>query len=250
MALHIGEIAVVDPPCIVELRHLSIIYMLLPVKPPEVHALLLHRMHDLVEHVGHELLVGVDPLDAVLSCRVLSETLSKRGIALLPVVEALCWMQVDGNLETLVLHLGHEHLRIREYALVPCPSCPAATARIGVMPVHVHHEHVKRNIVRSHLIHEGAELLVRICPVARPPVAECETRRQRHLAGEDCEVLQRSLIVMTICHEIPVLALTGLSFLHPSPLRIVKQKVLGLVDQSPSVAGNDSVLKRTNLALL
>ena len=67
MTFHVSKIAVIDPPCIVELRHLSIIYVLLPVKPPEVNAFLLHRMHDLVEHVGHELLVGVDPLDAVLS---------------------------------------------------------------------------------------------------------------------------------------------------------------------------------------
>ena len=63
---HVAEIAVIDPPCVVELVNLCVINMLLPVEPPEVHSFLLHRVHYLLEHVRHEFLVGIDPVDASL----------------------------------------------------------------------------------------------------------------------------------------------------------------------------------------
>ena len=63
VALHVGEVAVVDPPCIMELLHIDIIHMLLPIEPPEVNSLLLHRMHYVLEHGSHELLVRVHPID-------------------------------------------------------------------------------------------------------------------------------------------------------------------------------------------
>ena len=57
VALHISEVAIVDPPCIVEFLHSDVIHMLLPVKPPEVNSFLLHRMHYILKHSTHELLV-------------------------------------------------------------------------------------------------------------------------------------------------------------------------------------------------
>ena len=82
---------------------LCVIYMLLPVKPPEVDAFLLHRMHHLLEHVGHELLVRVDPVDALCPFRILAETFCEGRVALLPVVESVGRMQVESDLQTLVL---------------------------------------------------------------------------------------------------------------------------------------------------
>ena len=103
VALHVCEVAVVDPPCVMKLCELCIIYMLLPVKPPEVYAFLLHRMHHLLEHVGHELLVRVDPVDALCPFRILAETFGQGRVACLPVVESLCRMQVECDLKTLAL---------------------------------------------------------------------------------------------------------------------------------------------------
>ena len=66
VALHVSEVCVVDPPCVVELVKLCVEYVLLPVEPPEIYTFLLHRMHHLLEHVAHEFLVRIDPFDALL----------------------------------------------------------------------------------------------------------------------------------------------------------------------------------------
>ena len=166
VTLHVAEIAVVDPPGVVKLCEFCIIYMLLPVKPPEVHTFLLHRMHYLLEHVAHELLVRVDPVDAVSPLRVFSQTLCQGRVALLPVIESLCRMQVESYLKTFILEVFHEFLRVREEALVPSPSGPSATAFIGIMPVHIHYEHVKRDVVCVELVHQRTHFLVGVCPVA------------------------------------------------------------------------------------
>jgi hypothetical protein len=66
ITLHITEIAVVYPPGIMQFGELCIEYVLLPVEPPEINAFLLHRMHHLLEHIAHKLLVRIDPFYAVL----------------------------------------------------------------------------------------------------------------------------------------------------------------------------------------
>ncbi len=166
VALHIGEVAVVDPPCVMKPGELCVIYMLLPVKPPEVDAFLLHRMHHLLEHVGHEHLVRVDPVDALCTFRILAETFGQGRVALLPVVESVSRMQVESDLKAFAFEIFHELLRVREETLVPCPSCPSAASFVCVMPVHVYNEHVKRNVICMELVHQRTHFLVGVCPVA------------------------------------------------------------------------------------
>ena len=55
---------------------------------------------------------------------------------------------------------------------------------------------------------------------------------------------------MSICHEIPVLALLCISFLHPCPFRIVEKIVLRLVDQCPAVLCQNAILELTDFSLL
>ena len=55
---------------------------------------------------------------------------------------------------------------------------------------------------------------------------------------------------MSICHKIPVLALLGISFLHPSPFRIVEKIILRLVDQCPAVLCQNAILELTDFSLL
>ena len=56
-------------------------------------------------------------------------------------------MQVDCGLELLLLCPFQETLGRGEESLVPCISGPSATSFLGVMPVHVHYEHVHRYVV-------------------------------------------------------------------------------------------------------
>ena len=135
-------------------------------------------------------------------------------------------MQIDCHLKVIGLEVIHELAWVREEAFVPCPSGPSATAGISVMPVHVDNEHIERDIICMELVHESSKFLVCIGPVAGPPISECESWRERHLAGKDCEVLKGSLVVMSICHEIPILALPFRSFCCPCPVRVVKEKIV------------------------
>ena len=250
VALHVAEVAVVDPPCVVQPGHLLVKDMLLPVEPPEIHTFLLHRMHDLVEHVGHELLVGVGPFYPACVGRIHSEALREGRVALFPMVESVRRVEVQSHLQAFILQVIHEFARIREDALVPCPSCPPATAFVGVMPVHVDDEYIKRNVICVELVNQCAHFPVGVCPVAAPPVSESETWGQRHLAGKDSEILERGLVIVAVSHEIPVLAFLVLPFLHPCPFGIIEKEVLRFINQGPSVTCEDTILELSGLALL
>ena len=56
-------------------------------------------------------------------------------------------MEVYGGLELLLLYPFQEALGRGEESFVPRISGPSATSFLGVMPVHVHYEHVHRYVV-------------------------------------------------------------------------------------------------------
>ena len=57
VALHVGERSVVDPPRVAEVGEQFVVAPLLPVEPPEVDAVLLHRVQHLLVPALHEVFV-------------------------------------------------------------------------------------------------------------------------------------------------------------------------------------------------
>ena len=113
------------------------------------------------------------------------------------------------------------------------------------MPVHIYDEHVERNVVVVHLCDEVAQLVVAIRPVARPPVAEGVARRQWHLARKLGIVAQCLLVVVAVGEEIPVLCLALVRAVgNPLPVGVVEHISVGVVDECPSVAREESVFER------
>ena len=55
---------------------------------------------------------------------------------------------------------------------------------------------------------------------------------------------------MSVCHEVPVLALFCFPFFHPCPLGIVEEEVLRFVNEGPSVLCKNAVLELTDFAFL
>ena len=154
-------------------------------------------------------------------------------------------MQVERGLQVLLLCPLQEALRRGKQASVPGVACPAATCRLGIMPVHIYDEHVERNVVVVHLRDEVAQLVVAVCPVARPPVAEGIARRQWHLARKLGIVAQRLLVVVSVGEEIPVLRLALVRAVgNPLPVGVVEHISVGVVDERPSVAREESVFER------
>ena len=156
-------------------------------------------------------------------------------------------VQVHGCLYALFVEEGQELLIVGEEPFVPVPACPAAACLFADgMPVHVDDEHVEGQVKALEAGDKVAQVLVGVAPVAAPPVAEGVSRRQGHLACELREALQRALVVVAVCHEVPVLSAFGtLAFGDPVPVLCpVEEVALGVVDECPAIGGQQSVLQR------
>ncbi len=73
------------------------------------------------------------------------------------------------------------------------------------MPVHVDHEDIERRVVLAEAADDLFDLLIAVGPVARPPRAEGEARRQRNAAGDAHIVAERLVVVVAVAEEVPVL---------------------------------------------
>ena len=87
-------------------------------------------------------------------------------------------MQVHGGFHAGIVEEFQELLIVREEAFVPVPAGPTAPGLWrNRMPVHIHHQHVERNVKVLEIADEVAEVLVAVAPVAAPPVAKGVARR-------------------------------------------------------------------------
>ena len=77
---HAAEEGVVNPPCVAQAFQLGVEQILLPVEPPERHAFLFHGLEHVLEHVGHEFLVGVHPFHRLLALRVHAHVLCQSRV--------------------------------------------------------------------------------------------------------------------------------------------------------------------------
>ena len=235
MAFHIAEEAVVQPPGIAQAIHAQVVRELLPVQPPEVHSGLFHRTQYAVEHGLHEPLVRRYPRNGLRFLWIHPHVLRHFGIPFFVCGHSIGRMQVEGDLQVAFLQMGQQPAIVGEEAFVPRPSRPSSLAGGGVVPVHVDDQYIQRDIIALEVVHQLAQVVVRVGPVARPPVAEGVAGRQRHLSGKEGEIFQCGFVVVPVAHEVPVLALLSVARLYPRPVGVVEQEVARIVNQRPSV---------------
>ena len=207
--LHILEESVVAPECLAQspgafrwrvvllLPVLADSKCLLPVKPPEIDALLLVRTDDVLEESLHKVVVLHLP-QYRFSGRV-AQVGSQRAVAVLMGSHAVGGVQVEGGLQAVTVDEVDESPGIGDAAGVPAPARPAA-----LVPVHVHDEHVHRDILALRIAHNLLELRLRVSPIAAVPVAEDVLRRQRHTAAHFDKVAQTFLVLMAVAEEVPI----------------------------------------------
>ena len=258
-ALLIGEVKVVQPPGWIHVRHVGG-GLLLPVQPPEIDALLFQRMEHEIEVIRRPKLVGGIEGDVLLRRRIDAHRLRHGGVGLLPGLNARGGMQVQRHLQTLIVELAEKGVRIGKQKLVPRVSGPAErlAGLIGCahrlellavdVPVHVDYGYVERGRILVKALDELVHFLVAVGPVARPPGAKGETRRQRNAAGNAHVVAKGFAVVVTVAEEVPVnifaWALVRGTFHDPRPraaLAIeeaevgrIEERARGVVDQRPS----------------
>ncbi len=246
LALLVSKVHVVQPPCGGHTGHFGCGF-LLPVKPPEVDALLLQRMENQIHVIDGELLVGNVEGHIFLRRRVDAHGRGHGGVRLLPRLNARGRMQVQCRLQAIGVQACQELMRVRKEQLVPGIASPAQSfaglihfarglelLRADV-PAHVDDQHVQRHIVFMEASHQFVEFLIAVVPVARPPRPEGKPRRQRDAPGYAHIVAQRLAVVVAVTEEVPVLPLAGLPLDDPRPgtLFSVLEAEVGRVEERP-----------------
>ncbi len=168
-------------------------------------------------------------------------------------------MQVEGGLETEVVDVGEELLRIREKLLLPSVASPTyrlpelvlrsvpPDEGIGLVPVHIDNHHVHRNAHRTYLLAEVDKLEIGVLPIAAPPVTEHIFRRQRNASRYLRVVRKRRLVIVAVGEYVQILTFAFRACRHPVlPVRLARLEELArtFVDYRPAVAGEDSLLPR------
>ena len=241
--LHVAEKYVVEPPCVAQPLDGGVGGLLLPVEPPEIHPVTLHRRQDAAEDAADEFLVGRYPGYGLFRRGVDAHVAGYVGIAVLTASHAVGRMEVEGRADALPVEPPEELRRIGKERAVPRPAGPSSAVAVGVVPVHVDHQHVERDVVGAEILHQRAQLLVRIGPIAAPPIPEGVARRQGHLACKEREVAQGGFVVVSVGEEIPVLSAVVGALFDPFPLLVaVEEEVVRIVDERPAVGGQQSVL--------
>ena len=166
---------------------------LLPVQPPEVHALLLHGMQHILKVVVHEFRRSRIKGHRLLGGRIHAHMLRQRGIRLFIGADTVCGMQIQRRLHAAIMQIFQEGHVIREKLGIPRIARPAAAVfRIDLrqVPVHVNDRHAHRHILLVEAIHQGEVLRLCIGIVAAPPVAHGEARQHGHLTRKAEEIPQ------------------------------------------------------------
>ena len=240
---------IVEPPRVGYARNLAHQGLLLPIEPPEVHALFFERMQNQVEVIRRPLLVCGIEGNVFLRRRIDAHGARHRRIRSLPRLNARRGMQIHRGLQAVLVKALQEGIGIGKQHPVPCVAGPAQhLARlvhrahgfqllVAQVPVHVDHKHIERRIVLAESAHQFVQLLVAISPIARPPDAEGKARRQRDAAGDFDVVAKRLLVVVAVAEEVPIRVRAGLfprrTLHHPRPgaLLAVQKAKVGRVEE-------------------
>ena len=264
------EEGMVQPEGVAQARHILAFLPLLPVQPPEIHALLLQGMQHGVEigigpgtlvhaerHAGMIAVAFHIATGAVIVVGTREIILHESRIHLLPHYDTGGRVQVQGGLQVHAVHLVQESFGVLDEVPVPGIAGPAdALAELvpalapcgtppGLVPVHVNHHHVDGQFPLAEFLSQRDEFLVCIGPVAAPPVAEDEFRRHGDAARHLGVIGQGGLIVVSVGKQVQVLPLAFRTGCYPfTPVAVIghKQVALALVHYGPAVAGEDAFL--------
>ena len=158
LALLIGKVHVVQPPRRIHAGQIRR-RLLLPVEPPEVHALFLQRMQHQVQVIRRPLLVRRIERNVFLRRRIDPHRARHRRIRLLPRLNPRRRMQIHRRLQPILMQLFQKRIGIGKQHLVPRVAGPSqhltrlidrahgSELLIAHVPVHVDHQHIQRRVV-------------------------------------------------------------------------------------------------------
>ena len=181
---------------------------LLPVEPPEVHALRLERVvHDLEVGV-EERRVGDVEGDRLVALGIAPERLGHLRVGVLEAAHPVGGMHVERDAQPAAVELGEEALGVGEQLALPAVAGPAGAVAVGhrrdPVPVHVQHRDRERQLLLLEAVQQLAVGVGAVGVVAAPPVAERPARQHRRAAGDGVERAQRVGVVVAVGEDVEV----------------------------------------------
>ena len=221
---------------------------LLPVQPPEVHALLLQGVVGVVEVGGGEVLVPDVEGDLVAAGGVQAEPAHHGLVGGLVAADARGGVQVEGDLQAAGVQGGQEALRVGEQVGVPGVAGPAVAERrvdVHQVPVHVDHGHGEGQLLGREPVHESQVGGLGVLVEAAPPVAQQRARDEGRGAGQGEEVAQRPPVVLAVPEQVQVLVrrapVHGVGAgARADPFVALEQERGGAVDDGDAVGGEQA----------
>ncbi|OQA13127.1 MAG: hypothetical protein BWY63_03577 [Chloroflexi bacterium ADurb.Bin360] len=217
---------------------------LLPIHPPEIHPIILHRMMNEFEIRFRKTLVADGEGNTLLVFWVTTHRARKSRIDFLVRFDAIRRMQVESRAQSFFMYPTQEPWRIREELPIPGVACPT----VGRMPVHINDQHIKRNRGRLEIFHQVLEVLIAVCPVTRPPPSQDEARNQGNRAAKLHVLAQGGFVIMPIAKENPVLHASTWNLVIPTclypPIIRVEEHVAGIIKERPPRTGKQTLLQR------
>ena len=224
----VQKVIVVQHPEGVKPLHLGV-GSLLPVKPPEIHALILHGMMNLLEINLQEFRIRNIKVHRLFLFLVYPHGLRHLGITVLKSPHSVCRMDIQRGVHGPVVELLQKARRIREHFPVPGITCPP-TSVLGVnihqMPIHVNHRHRKRNPLPVKALHQLYVGFFRIFIISAPPVSKDKPGQHGGFAAQEIKIFQRLPVTEAVSKEINVLS-RSFSGRYPSVLS--KEQGLGVI---------------------
>ena len=241
LAAVVPVVALVEHPQGIKPRHAAG-GTLLPVDPPEVHALLLQGVVQTIHVRPEEVLVRRVKVDGQLVLRIPAQGAAHGGIGLLVGLHAVGRVQVQRHPHAPPVQFRKERGRVGEQLPVPGVARPAAAVgHMGQVPVHVDDRHRQGDALRLEAIHQPQIALLGVLMVTAPPVAQGVAGRHGHRAGQAVEVLQAGGVVMPVAEEVQI-GLRVLPGQEPAVLR--QQHGCAVVKHGEAVQGHKALLHR------
>ena len=243
VARRVQVVEVVEQPQRVQPRQLGDL-ALLPVQPPEVDAVVLERVVELLEVGLEEVRVGRVEVDGQLGGRIDAHPLGHARVGVLVRAHAVGGVDVERDGEAAAVQLGHERRRVGEQLAVERVAGPAAAERrvdVDQVPVHVQDGDAERQPLLREAVHQLQVLVRAVGVVAAPPVAERVARQQRLRAGELVQRPQRGAVVAPVGEHVEVLVARAA---RRDPAVLLEQDRARVVDDRDAVAAEHALLER------
>ena len=133
--------------------------------------------------------------------------------------------------------------RVREQLAIPRPPRPS-----GLVPIHVQHEHIQREAVDLELVHDAAELVRGVWPVARVPRTESVFSGHRNAPSDHGQRPERGTVVIAIREKIPVRVLVQPHALARRGPVVDQEMSRRIVHHMPTVARQQTLPDRVRSA--